>query len=203
MRPGVKLALQSGLLFAATAAVLAVLWVRSGGERERAPEQPRAAESVQPPRGSANRSEAATPVAEPDRRAALRPRIPHDALRDGAAHGRDRAARGAPRERRRDARSGSARLPRLAARARSTSTLRRRRSCSRRRACRAGAFDRRRRARSTSTTTSTSRGCSKGRSRSASLDPNLGPAVLSARAAGRRSDDGRAAAVRARARRAA
>ena len=66
MRPGVKLALQSGLLFAATAAVLAVLWVRSGGERERAPEQPRAAESVQPPRGSANRSEAATSAAEPD-----------------------------------------------------------------------------------------------------------------------------------------
>jgi hypothetical protein len=66
VRPGVKLALQSSLLFAATAAVLAVLWVRSGGERERAAEQPRAADSVPPPPPPADRSEAATPAAEPD-----------------------------------------------------------------------------------------------------------------------------------------
>src|SRR5881394_1413475 len=48
--------------------------------------------------------------------AALRRRVPDDALRDRAARRRDREARGAPRERRREAHARRARLPRAAAR---------------------------------------------------------------------------------------
>ena len=66
-----------------------------------------------------------------------------------------------------EARGGPARLPRLAAHRTSRSIRRPRRSCSRRRACRAGESDPRRRARSISTMRSTSRGCSRARSRSA------------------------------------
>ena len=101
---------------------------------------------------------------------------PDDSLSDGPAHRSRRRADRPDRARRGDARvRPRARLPRVAARGARRSIPRRRRSCTRRRACRASSSARARRARSISTTTSTSVRAAGAPIEIASLDPNLGP----------------------------